>query len=203
MDPEPLYPFKPEIRRFDGDGELAIRGPYTFATASDGERITAHWNDSALVMGYTSATPENMLIQIDANDDGWFHGFDNFQIRIACNKDTVKTVDYYLRDCSSWVDPPKDRKDILKLTDLKVETRRVAPESEDRRAIDRLRPPNVAPSQKPRYVLSVRIPRNDAFGLDLHPGKKIALRIGLQTSDDRWVWNELFERNYMMTVELK
>ena len=203
VDPEPLYPFKPEIRRFVGDSELAIRGPYTFATASHGERISAFWNDSALVFGYTSATPENMLIQIDANDDGWFHGFDNFQIRVSYNSDTVKTVDYYLRDCSSWVNPPKDRKDILKLSDLKVEARRVVAGPENHRAIDRLRPPDEGPDRKPRYILSIRVPRNDSYGLDLRKGKKIAIRIGLQTSDDRWVWNELSERNYMMQVELK
>jgi hypothetical protein len=50
--------------------------------------------------------------------------------------------------------------------------------------------------------IQLAIPRYDQFGLTLGPGKKISIRVGIQTTDDRWVWEELFERNYMMQVEL-
>ena len=58
-------------------------------------------------------------------------------------------------------------------------------------------------SGQKRYILELKVPKNKTYGLDLHPGKRIGLRIGLQTTTDLWVWHELFERNYMMEVRLQ
>jgi hypothetical protein len=52
-------------------------------------------------------------------------------------------------------------------------------------------------------TLLLSVSRNESYGLDLYPAKHIAIRLGVQTKEDRWVWDELFERNDMMTVELK
>jgi hypothetical protein len=143
------------------------------------------WTDSALTIVCDSPLPAGMLIQIDAACDGWFHGCDNFQIRIGRDTAAATVLDYYLRDCSSWTDPPRDRKDLLRQQDLKLS----AGKTGDSTAV--------------RYQTIVRIPRCDAYGLSLQRGKTLAIRLGLQTVTDRWVWEELLERNAMMKVALK
>jgi hypothetical protein len=155
------------------------------------------------VLAYEADRPANLLFQIDALSDGWFHGFDNIQCRVGVTNDSAKVLDYYLRDCSSWTDPPTDRKEILKPADLRVEFL-ISPDLSGRpdtssRRFDSAR----ALPLSLRYKMTVRIPRGDTYGFTLQPGKTIAIRIGLQTAADRWVWDEMFERNYMMPVQLQ
>ncbi|HAL54895.1 MAG TPA: hypothetical protein DCP63_00060, partial [Bacteroidetes bacterium] len=144
--------------------------------------LSLGWSDSTFLLSCISDKPANLLFQIDANNDGWFHGFDNLQIRVLNFGDSVKTADFYLRDCSSWTDPPRDRRDILKSDRLIV--------MQDRTTDN-------------RHLLTLKIPRDDRYGFNLRRGKKIGLRIGLQTVTDLWVWDELFERNDMMQVTLR
>lgn len=120
----------------------------------------------------------SLLICLSANalaQTTWFHGSDNFQIRLTHSGDSVKVADYFLRDPSSWTEPPKDRRDILKPADLGVAWSLPSAGNSD-------------------YDVTLEIPRNDKYGLKLVRGKKFSVRIGLQTSTDLWVWNELFER---------
>ena len=146
------------------------------------------WDDDALQMKFETDSAVHVLIQVDALNDGWFHGFDNYQIRIDGTRDTSGVLDYYLRDCSSWSDPPEDRKDILSPADLGVSVEHVA---------------DTTRRSGRRHTVAVRIPRRDDYGLTMTQGKKIALRLGLQRDADRWVWHELFERNRMMSLELQ
>ena len=197
QDTEPLYPVVPTIVRSELRNELDLKSmdstSYKFADIPFEKpyaSINAYWSDNGLYLEYVSIKPQNFLVQIDANCDGWFHGFDNFQIRIKNTQDSTKVLDYYLRDCSSWTDPPKDRKDILHIADLKIISGVATLTTGDER-------------EAKKFLLTVMIPANPAYGLGLYKGKKIGIRIGLQTTDDRWVWDELFERNYMMQVELK
>ncbi len=184
-DPEPLYPFPPEIPRLPA-GQLSPSRPFATLHGSMGPAdLSWAWTDSALTIACDAPLPAGVLIQIDASCDGWFHGFDNFQIRIGRDTVAATVLDYYLRDCSSWTDPPRDRKDLLRPQDLKL----IAGKTGDSTAV--------------RYQTIVRIPRCDAYGLSLQRGKTIAIRLGLQTATDRWVWEELLERNAMMKVALK
>ena len=190
IDPEPLYAIKPEIP----EGPLLK----PFATLASGEMKTAiacSWVPEQLQFSFAPEQgghrPDrfNILLQIDGENDGWFHGFDNWQIRVACHPDSVTVIDYYLRDCSSWTDPPRDRKDILPAGELIAAP--VNTHSFD------------SSYHGPLHGLHIAIPAGNHYGLTLFRGKKMGIRIGIQTTDDRWVWNELFERNYMMQVELK
>jgi hypothetical protein len=144
------------------------------------------------------------LIQIDGQADGWFHGFDNIQTRILAYEDSVRVVDYYLRDCSDWVKPPRDVRGILKAKDLKVtvekESLELLARSPRRRIIGT---PLKARTLDARYMLLARIPRKPEYGFDLREGQSLGIRIGLQTTTDLWVWHELFERNTMMKVTLQ
>ncbi len=184
VDPEPLYAINPKIPKVEEVGELPLRRFGTITAPDLSATIDLAWSESALLLSYKVDKPANLLFQIDADNDGWFHGFDNFQIRLLQSSDSVRMADYYLRDCSSWTDPPRDRRDILKPTDLKVAWSVPSPE-------------------KNEYEVTVTILRNADYGLKLVRGKKFSIRIGLQTSTDLWVWDELFERNYMMQVELR
>jgi hypothetical protein len=54
-----------------------------------------------------------------------------------------------------------------------------------------------------RFVPTVRIPRDDARDLMCVPGNELGIRIGGQSVANRWVWDEMSERNYMMSVRLR
>jgi len=187
-DPEPLYPSNPMITKLARPEELQS---VVFATIASNElqgSAYLRWDDRYLYFKTNTDKPANVLIQIDADNDGWFHGFDNTQIRVMNNGDSSWVADYYLRDCSSWTDSPKDRRDILKKTDLPISST-VSTE--------------LNPADRKVYSLTVRVPRHDAFRLDLKQGKNMSVRFGLQTKTDLWVWDELFQRNYMMPIELQ
>jgi hypothetical protein len=191
VDPEPLYPFPPAIPKLASSDSplLETVSAQEFAHADSLTTFHLAWDDSSLYAGYTRVVSPTdsigFLLQIDAANDGWFHGFDNTQIRIRRSESTTTVVDYYLRDCSSWSDPPADRKDILRKEDVSVLTRT-----------------QPRPDGSLSVTLVARIPGNVPYGPDLRLGRRMAIRLGLQTLDDRWVWNELFERNYMMSVRL-
>ena len=188
IDPEPLYPTNPIVKKLISTEDLQ-KTPFAILKTAGLQATTyVRWDDHFLYISVTTDKPANILIQIDANNDGWFHGFDNVQIRLMNNGDSVWVADYYLRDCSSWRNPPKDRRDILKNSDLRISS-----------ATDTIRSggKNVA------HTVTVRIPRNDPYGLRLEPGKQMSIRLGLQTKTDLWVWDEFFERNYMMPITLQ
>jgi len=187
VDPEPLYPITPVLPHLTDS--LPINA-HPFGIIEDSllsATFSAGWTETGLRFDCASDKPVNLLIQIDAENDGWFHGFDNFQIRILNDGDSAKAADYYLRNCSSWTDPPHDRRDILKLSDLQLIAQK----------------PESPKSSVRQYRISVVIPKNESYGLSMKSGKKIGIRLGVQTSTDFWVWNEMFERNYMMQVTLR
>jgi hypothetical protein len=205
-DPEILYSTDPIIYPVDDKGAQTLRwgrGLWEFGAMQPvyGVPSTAlrlGWDSTFLYflaefleLDAESQKERNILLQIDANNDGWFHGFDNFQIRARLSDTSAQVIECYLRDCASWTDPPKDRKEILDSSWLLVSWERYP-----KNALFRL-------GESSHSRLIMRIPKNERYGLDLRSGKRLSLRLGVQSTDDRWVWNELFERNYMMQVELK
>ena len=186
-DPEPLYPVSPVRPRV----EAATAFPTSLLGRIQEEDLNAEiyldWHDQALLVGYVADRPANVLLQIDADHDGWFHGRDNFQIRVQNDGDTLRVLDYYLRDASSWSAPPEDRKDLLSIEELELKMRVTSSRDDESR----------------RYRVVVRVPPYPQYGLALRSGEKLAVRVGLQVVDDRWVWYEPFERNKMFTVELR
>ncbi|MEK6651024.1 MAG: hypothetical protein AABY75_08605, partial [Bacteroidota bacterium] len=126
--------------------------------------------------------------QLDADNDGWFHGFDNVQVRIVSEGDSVRLADAYLRDCNSWVHSPRDRKDILPPGFFLFRSWR-------HRTAD-------VPALRGDVVRFV-VPRAVAHGLSWSSGKRVAIRLAVQTQNDLWVWDELFERNAMKAFRLR
>ena len=198
-DPQPLYEFNGPVKR--GIASTYVGSIQQNDLVAD---VYAGWDDRYFYVRYEADRPAHILIQIDANADGWFHGFDNIQSRILSYEDSLSVASFYLRDCSNWIQSPKDRRDILKTTDLVVDVQKQGIEVRGRPVRIRGRGTlSLSRTRVDTYILTAKIPRLPAYGFDLHPGKKIGLRIGLQTTPDLWVWHELFERNYMMEVELR
>ncbi|MCF8354705.1 MAG: fibronectin type III domain-containing protein, partial [Melioribacteraceae bacterium] len=180
-DPEPLYAIDPEIQKSVNDENL-IWNDFGDISGEDYEsQLSLAWTESNLYFKSESTKPVNIMLNIDAEGDGWFHGLDNIQIRISNDGTKSEVVEYYLRDCSSWTAPPKDIRDVLSTDNLKYDI-------EDNDG---------------NIETIIAIPNLPEYGFDLSSGKEFGIRIGLQTSTDRWVWDELFERNYMMLMKLK
>ncbi len=199
VDPEPLYSFNGMIKQGVVSTYIgSVQQPDLLADVYLG------WDDRYFYVRYEADRPANLLLQIDANADGWFHGFDNIQARIFTNEDSLSVADFYLRDCSSWTKAPSDRRDIVNRTDLIVDVEKQGVQITGRGV--RIRGRGVLPQARVRvdtYILTVKVPALPSHGMNLERGKKLGIRLGLQTVPDLWVWHELFERNYMMKVELQ
>jgi hypothetical protein len=75
-DPYPLYPVDPRIPKGEPGRPFAeFRDP-----AFNGD-FTLGWDDDFLYIGCTSK-PERLKIYLDLNDDGWFMGADNYDLRV-------------------------------------------------------------------------------------------------------------------------
>ncbi len=198
-DPQPLYEFNGTVKR--GTASTFIASIQQNDLVAD---VYAGWDEKYFYVRYEADRPANILVQVDANADGWFHGFDNIQSRVLAYEDSLSVASFYLRDCSNWIQSPKDRRDILKNSDLVVEVQKQRIEVTGRSV--RIRGRGILAQSRTgmdTYVLTAKIPRLPDYGFDLHTGKRIGLRMGLQSTTDLWVWHELFERNYMMEVELR
>jgi hypothetical protein len=187
IDPEPLYPINPTIAKVKTSNELASHPFGAIHSIAINATFSIAWTDSALLVSCLTDKAANLLFQIDADNDGWFHGFDNFQIRVLNNGDSVSVADYYLRDCSSWAAPPKDRRDILQKADLGLSSTII----------------NGMQDRPKWHRVVLQVPRNDRYGFRLERGKRFSMRLGVQSSTDLWVWEELNERNYLMQVGLQ
>jgi hypothetical protein len=179
----PLYPIIPVVCEYLSSSFADLQPFGAIATDSLAASFRAGWNREGMTMAVQCNTPPppflGVLIQIDAENDGWFHGFDNYQLRASLSDDSMSVAEFYLRDCSSRINPPGDRKDILHHEDVTL-------------VRDALK----------RGSFFIRIPADPAHGLTMEKGKRLAIRLGIQSTPDRWVWVELLERNAMMPVEL-
>lgn len=189
-DSYPLYAVDTRLRRTTaGGGPTGDDRPGApFARGTGGTLFFLSADDSALHAGIavpadSAAGGCGFLFQIDAAGDGWFHGFENTQVRIRWTGDSVRVQDYYLRDCSSWSDPPRDRKDILSTEHLRVE---------------HMARPSGGGEQ---FVLLARIPFDAVHGPFRDSARAMRVRFGFQRAEDRWVWEEACERNVMIAVQ--
>ena len=146
------------------------------------------WTPDSLVVEMSTSAPASILFQLDADNDGWFHGADNVQIRIVSEGDSVRVADAYLRDCSSWIQPPKDRRDLLTPADIRFQSWRIRTAS--------------VPALRGDVIRFV-IPRSEKYGRVWEKGRRVALRCAVQAETDLWVWDEFFERNDMPTFQLR
>jgi len=76
-DPE-IFRRTPVIDGRINDGEWDIF--YTLGDAGSETLTCANWDSSNLYIGARSSRPLELLIVLDGNSDGWFHGEDNYEL---------------------------------------------------------------------------------------------------------------------------
>lgn len=128
-----------------------------------------NWDDNNIYIASESTSPVDLLVTLDANNDGWFHGADNFELIARRAQDgeepTLSVSRYQSQGAIGTGGVP--------LTAAEASTFVMK-----------------AGSAKSSYVYELAIPRSSVPGLELRPGRKIGLKvaIGVPTGDDvQWV----------------
>ena len=149
-DPYPVYPIDPDIPKGNPD--------HPFAELRDRAwegKFTLGWDDAFLYLGIEAKeTPANIKILLDLDDDGWFVGADNFDIRV---KDGV-SFEPRFHNCGvegKWPFYEAGRLEV---------GRDVFFESEFEKDLFRLR---------------FRVARSPGLGLDLEAGERIGMLIAV------------------------
>lgn len=149
-DPYPIYAIDPVIPYNKPDHPFAkMRDP-----ACDAD-FTLGWDDEFLYIGIaTKEAPEEVKIFLDLDDDGWFVGADNYDIRV---RDGV-SFQASFHNCGvkgKWPFYEEGRieagKDVLFQSQIEKES----------------------------FALEIKVPRNKHLGLDLEYGEKIGILIAL------------------------
>jgi len=191
LDPYPLCAASTRIRRatptMDGriaDGEwepwLSVAG--ADAAAGFDAKVYAHWDADALYFAFDLSRPiARLYVQVDALDDGWYLGGDNYYIPIgiADGKAALDAPGLHIVDASDpdqWPHDVRDKLDPAKFT--------------------------VAGSGAgARYHIEVRIPRQPETGLHLHAGQQIGVGFYfLVREPDGWI--SAFEPYVLFEMEL-
>lgn len=180
LDEYPLYPVKTTIGRkwtLLSDGFMMHRNFWIDPV------IYTKWSKNALYLRFLTNSKAKILIYIDANADGWFHGKDNYEIII--NPDSEKKVDkIHVLDCTNkviWDDDPKYGKDrLVTESDVKVKVAH----------------PVIG---KYSHKIDVEIKKNRKTGLIPSLGKYLGLRIEFRMNEK---WASSIERYRFLRVKL-
>lgn len=182
-DPYPLYPIHPFIpmKSPEIDGKLEDDEWSKFAEFKD-ERIQGilyvQWKElDALYFALELPGPAGIKIQIDALNDGWFIGRDNY--RIVVNKEG-KVTETTIIDSSSPGKWPHDDKTFVKPEDVRV----------------------VHSREGEKNIYEIAIPRNWYTGLSLEPCQILGLNIGLKPDDGNPFYVMLFEPHTLVQLRL-
>lgn len=141
---------------------------YQFAYGETRVTTYVNWDDENLYVAMKSNSPADLLITLDANGDGWFHGPDNYELVARHGQDsdapTLSVSHYASQGPASKGGMP------LSSTDAAAFTMK-------------------AGSGSGSYTYEVGIPRASVVGLDLQPGKKIGIKVavGLGSQDELWI----------------
>lgn len=185
-DPYPLYATRPEIPYASPiiDGKLEP-GEWPKFYAMDDPRLQATvyacWDEDYLYFATELNRPEEMKIQIDADDDGWFIGQDNYLVRIKPGpKASNPALSVNLFNCAVPGKYPFWDSSKLKATDFRVATS----------------------ERDSTYWIEVAIPQNPETGLKLIPGEGIGINIGFKYDPKIRRLLSLFEPNTFFKVQL-
>ncbi len=191
LDPYPLYAANTRIRRvtpgIDGHisgGEWEAWHTVAGADAAAGfdAKVYAHWDADALYFAFDLSRPiAQLYAQMDAGDDGWYVGGDNYYIpiRIADGKAALDAAGLHIVDASDPDQWPHDVREKLGPAEFTV----------------------AGSAAGPRYHIEVRIPRQDNTGLTLHPGQRVGVGFYFLVHEpDGWI--SAFEPYALFEMEL-
>lgn len=164
-DPYPLYPVSTSapFRRLTVDSSLANRsllGSYYHTDPRTPVSLYINWDSNYLHIvirtRFTSPPPTRIHVHTDNNNDGLFHGSDNYHLTFNTR---IRTLERQIL-CDANVPAPHDC--IERPLNERILTRFTLDRSQT--------------------TVSIAIPRNPARGLDLRVGEPIGLRIVFEDS---------------------
>lgn len=116
------------------------------------------WDDNNLYVASRSSAPTDLLVILDAANDGWFHGSDNYEL--AARKalpgagPTLSVSRYQSQGAKGTASAP------LTAAESSAFTMKVGSSADE-------------------YVCEMAIPKSAVHGLDLRPGRKIGIRVAI------------------------
>jgi hypothetical protein len=146
-------------------------------------RFAVQWDSRYLYVGMKSAKPVDLALDLDAANDGWFAGTDNYRVVVPAAagnpKPEVTIWDWSVFDDKAENNPYlKQTKDLVKGDDL----------------------PAVS-SANGGYTLELAIPYDYRTALRLYAGKRIGVRLGARVPGERTIRGQ-FEPHRLFVVEL-
>ena len=176
----PSVPAVPAASLVTPDTELFRRTPVIDGVVEDGEwdrfyayaagdwqvNTFADWDSRNLYVAAKSNKPIDLLCVLDADDDGWFHGDENFEFQAARGAD-----------------------EGLALSVCRYESRNVkspvpAPVTEAEAAMVELKSARSADC----YAIEMRVPAALVRGFKPAPGKKMGFQINVKSGPDESGW---------------
>lgn len=159
-----LFRRTPVIDGIVDDGEWDAF--YTFNTGGWEATTYTDWDSSNLYVAAKSSKPIDLMMVLDANDDGWFHGEDNYEFRAvrgAGDALCLTVSRYESRNSKSPVATPvsPEEASMVELKSTKTET---------------------------AYMIEMRVPALLIRDLKLGAGKKIGFQVDVNAGQDVLGW---------------
>lgn len=165
-DPYPLYPIQPFRPRRNPsiDGQLSPREwvPFSHAREKNFSATTYfQWDGKALYFALESNKPLLFHLDIDAANNGWFSGSDNYRLKVAPPQEgTTPSIEVAIFDWDRFFAQPQGyvywNREKVRSQDILVR----------------------ASHSQGKYILEIAIPANPQTSLTLRAGKKINVKIG-------------------------
>lgn len=182
LDPYPLYPLDPWIpkKTIQVDGELesewySFTDNFTYLNTHFKSLIKLSWDDDYLYIGIETDNYARIFIYIDANNDGWFHGKDNYEIIVDPSyTDQSFIIDKaHIWDCTKATEGLTWNEQIITKKDIKRAAKKLGS----------------------GYAVELAIAKNVETGLLANESSKIGLRFEFDyIGRDGKLWGTSFER---------
>lgn len=128
----------------------------------------ADWDEGRLYVGFQSNKPTDLMVTIDANSDGWFHGSDNYILKAVNTPEKSTAITLAKYDSKAKMDTPGatvpvDVSGLSYKSSLKEDSN----------------------------VVEIAIPVDVIEGLKLGVGKKLGMRMALRPSVEGAPWKPM------------
>lgn len=190
-DPYPLYQADPNRPRRTPqiDGRLSAGEWPVFAMGRRRElqaRTFAAWDSDNLYFAVEASRPAVLRLDIDAANNGWFAGSDNYRITVTPPEEPQSgpAVDAAIFDWDKFYAEPRVyvywNRDKVKASDLKV----------------------AVGESGGRYVVELAIPKNEKTGLLPRPGAVVNIKPSFAVPGEARRWFTLFEPHQLLHCRL-
>lgn len=174
-----LIPRRRELPKQTTTGSMP-QGEYSLQVGSSRAGVSVIWDPEYLWITMTGAQPCRLLVQLDANNDGWFVGKDNYQLTIdpPTAEGEAPKVHLYIVNAAEPDRWPFNDENLVSAQEIRLE--RAAGEGE----------------------LRVGIPHNEATGLTLEKNERLGINIGVARPSGPHVYHMVGQPHELLEVEL-